>query len=66
MDKDEIISTTVPSENIKCRTCKYKLPAVKIRGETYERYTYGTCAAFENKPSSVLWDNGDCELYQEE
>ena len=66
MDKEEIIRTVEPSKDIRCRTCKHRLQPVKIGGEEYQRYTYGTCAMFENKPDDVLWEKADCELYEEE
>ena len=66
IDKEEIISTVEPSKNIRCRTCKHKLQPVKVRGKEYQRYTFGMCAAFEYKPDDVLWENADCEFYEEE
>ena len=66
MEKDEIIKTKTPKKNIVCKRCKHKLQSVTIAGKEYERYTYGTCGAFENKPPGVLWNGEDCELYEKE
>lgn len=66
MDKDEIIRTREPSHNIQCRTCKFKLQPINVMSKTVERYKYGTCVAFENKPDGVLWGDEKCELYQAE
>lgn len=66
MDKEEIIRTREPGHNIQCRTCKHRLQSIKVMGETVERYKFGTCLAFENKPQGILWDGEECELYQPE
>ena len=65
-DNEEIIRTRSPGRNIKCRTCAHKLPPVVVMGEKVQRYNYGTCKAYENKPQAVLWDGADCELYKKE
>ena len=65
-DKEEIIRTRSPGRNIQCRTCKRKLQPIKVMGETVERYNFGTCTAFENKPDDVLWNGAKCELYDPE
>lgn len=65
-DKEEIIRTVEPGSDIQCRTCKHRLKPVKVMGETVERHTFGTCAAFENKPQGVLWNGDKCELYKPE
>lgn len=62
----EIIKTTEPPSNIICKDCKYRLLPVTIQGVIVERHTYGTCAAFPNKPSDILWNNGICELYEKD
>lgn len=66
VDNEEIIRTKEPGRNIQCRTCAHKLPPLTIMGETVQRYNYGTCLAFENKPQGVLWDGEPCELYKPE
>ena len=65
-DKEEIIRTRSPGKNIPCRTCAHKLKPVVVMGETVQRYNYGTCAAYENKPQGVLWNGEECELYKKE
>lgn len=66
VDNEEIIRTKEPGRNIQCRTCKHKLPPCEIMGEKVQRYNYGTCQAFDNKPQGVLWNSEKCELYQPE
>lgn len=66
MEKDEIIRTREPGRNIQCRTCKHRLQTIEVMGEKVERYKFGTCLAFENKPQGVLWDGEKCELYESE
>ena len=66
MDKDEIIRTTEPKDDIPCRKCKNKLHAIEVMGEKVERYKFGTCLVFENKPQGVLWNGEKCELYKPE
>lgn len=65
-DNEEIIRTRSPGKNIPCRTCKLKLKPVVVMGEKVQRYSYGTCEAYENKPQGVLWNGEKCELYQKE
>lgn len=66
MDKNEILRTVAPDENIPCKTCKYKLEAVTVMEQVVHRYNYGTCHAFKNKPQGILWDGEQCELYSKE
>lgn len=66
MDKEEIIRTREPDRNIQCRTCKRKLQPIEVMGEKVERYKFGTCHAYVNKPQGVLWNGEKCELYQPE
>ncbi len=66
MDKDEILRTVVPKDDIPCRTCKHKLEPVTVMGQKMPRYNYGTCHAFKNKPMGVLWRGEQCELYSKE
>lgn len=66
MDKEEIIRTREPDRNIQCRTCKCKLQPIEVMGEKVERYKFGTCHAYVNKPQGVLWNGEKCELYQPE
>ena len=66
MDHEEIIRTREPAHTIQCRTCKFRLQAIEVMGQKVERYKYGTCMAFENKPDGVLWNNEKCELYAAE
>ena len=64
MDHDEIIRTRVPPDDIRCKTCLFKLPPVEVMGRITERHTFGTCFVFEDKPSGILWKHEDCELYK--
>lgn len=66
MDDKEIIRTREPDDDIPCKTCKHRLKTIEVMGEKVERYKFGTCAAFENKPQGVLWNGEKCELYQPE
>ena len=66
IDKNEIIRTTSPGEDIQCRTCKHKLEPVEAMGKKIPRYNYGTCHAFKNKPMGVLLRGEKCELYSKE
>lgn len=66
IDKDELFNTVTPSDDIPCKTCRFKLQPVVVMGRKVERHTYGTCSAFENKPSEVLWKGEKCELYNPE
>lgn len=66
IDKDEIIRTVQPPDNIVCKTCKFKLQPVVVMGEKFERHTFGTCQAFEDKPIGILLKGEKCELYQPE
>lgn len=65
-DKDEIIRTTEPKNDIPCRTCKHRLRPIEVMGEKVERHTFGTCAVYGTKPPGVLWDGEKCEFYQPE
>ena len=65
-DKDEIIRTQTPGDNIPCKTCKHKLAPVEVMGEKIPRYNYGACHAFKVKPNGVLWRGEECELYCKE
>ena len=66
IDKDEIIRTVQPPDNIVCKTCKFKLQPVIVMGEKFERHTYGACLAFADKPIGIILRGEDCELYQPE
>jgi hypothetical protein len=59
----EVWGVTHPSKDIVCKTCKYKLKESKLLGE---RYTYGKCDIYEDKPNEILFDNAKCEFYQQE
>lgn len=65
-DKEEIIRTKEPESNIQCQTCRRRLQPIVVMGEKVERYKFGTCHAFENKPQGVLWNGEKCELYDPE
>lgn len=66
MENEEIIRTVEPDDNIQCKTCKRRLKSIEVMGEKVERYKFGTCMAFENKPQGVLWNGEKCELYDPE
>lgn len=66
IDKDEIIRTVQPPDNIICKTCKFKLQPVIVMGEKVEHHTFGTCLVFEDKPDDVLWKGAKCDFYQPE
>ena len=66
LDRDEILRTVRPGEDIPCRTCKYKLEPVVVMGVVTERYNYGVCHVFQNKPMGILFRGQECELYAEE
>lgn len=65
-DKDEIIRTREPGNDIPCRTCRFKLQPVVIMEHKVERFNYGTCNVFEDKPDDVLWKGAKCDFYQPE
>lgn len=66
MEKDDIIRTREPEDDIPCKKCKYRLQPIEVMGEKVERYKFGTCLAYENKPHGILWNGEKCELYQPE
>ena len=66
IDKEEIIRTVQPRDDIICKTCKFKLPPVEVMGERMERHVFGACLAFEDKPDGILWKGEACELYSPE
>ena len=66
IDKEEMFSMRMPSKDIVCKDCAHRLKDVIVQGETYERYTFGTCLAFKHKPLNILWGKGPCELYTKE
>lgn len=65
-DQEEIMRTISPSKNIQCKDCVHRLRPIEFMGKKRERYTYGTCNAFERKPPGVLWKGESCELYKKE
>lgn len=66
MEASEILKTTEPPSTIVCKDCKYRLPPINIKDVIIERYAYGACAVFQNKPTNLLWNHADCELYEKE
>ena len=66
IDKDEIIRTVQPKDDIVCKTCRFKLPPVEVMGERVERHTFGVCLVFDNKPHDVLWKGMECDFYRPE
>lgn len=69
MDRDEIWTSVKPKENIKCKTCAFKLDDVVVAGKLYKRHTYGNCSMYEppdTKPNAVLFEGADCEFYVKE
>lgn len=66
MNNEEIIRTREPANTIQCRTCRFKLQPIEVMGKKVERYKFGACLAFENKPNGVLWECEKCELYAAE
>lgn len=65
-DKDEIIHTISPEEDIQCSTCKYRWKPILIMGEEIPRYYYGSCHAYSDKPLGILFNHEKCELYSKE
>lgn len=63
---NENFHTETPSENILCRNCKFRLPAIQIGNRIVERYTYGACGKYDTKPHSVLWNGAFCPLYRKD
>lgn len=66
IDKEEMFSMRTPSKDIVCKDCAFRLKDVMIQGEVHERYTFGVCHAFKDKPSDILWGETHCELYTKE
>ena len=66
MEKDEIIRTTEPENDIPCRKCRHRLQPIEVMGERVERHKFGTCLVYDDKPQSVLWKGEKCEFYQPE
>jgi hypothetical protein len=55
------------SENIVCKTCIFRKPAVTIDGVLIEKYKHSDCKKFSYpnlKPDEILWDGSPCEFYQ--
>ncbi|MBQ9992583.1 MAG: hypothetical protein IJP33_04050 [Firmicutes bacterium] len=67
MDSNEALNAELPQEEKKeivCKNCLHALPPVQIWGALHERYSFNSCAAFENKPDGIL-NNGDkCPLFK--
>lgn len=64
MDRDEVLHTVGVDENkIVCRTCAHR-----NHGHRYPHFTKAHCGIYRDgiktKPSSVLFENGDCEFYK--
>ena len=62
-------STTVPSGNIQCRDCIFRLRPITINGESFDRSAYGNCEIYEYpnaKPNEVLWQGDNCPNYSKE
>ena len=69
MEQGEGLRTVVPKKNIVCKDCKFKMPDVVVRGETYHRHTFGQCQMYEYpdaKPDAVLFGNSKCDFYVKE
>lgn len=63
---DENFNNQTPPDNILCRTCKLKLKSVEVAGYVQERWNFGTCGAYEDKPQDILWGRSPCQYYEEE
>lgn len=48
-----------------CKTCKFRLPDTEFT-EGYRKCNCEVFVAPEDKPMSILWDNGDCDFYTKE
>lgn len=62
---DEVFGTTIPSEDIICKNCKYR-----DDGTAFSRpYTKGNCQKFPYpgiKPLEILNAGGNCSYYEKE
>jgi len=65
---DLIEDLDLNSDEIVCRTCRYKASGIKInRGQ--KQYTMCFCEKYvypNTKPVKVLFENKDCYLYKKE
>lgn len=65
---DLIEDTDLDSEDIVCKTCKYKGSGIKInRGE--KQYTMCFCEKYvypNTKPVKIMFEKMDCYLYKPE
>lgn len=52
---EEKYSIKLPSDNTKCKTCKFEL---SFDGKNYH------CAKFRFKPSEILYEGEDCPKYE--
>ncbi len=65
MNNKELFGCVSPSDEIKCKDCKYKI------GETIfsNEYHKASCKKYEypnEKPPKILLENGDCKYYEKE
>ena len=55
----------MPSDNILCKKCKYRLPNIKINDFlTIYGYKKGECEKYSNKPNGILFKNENCKYYE--
>ena len=59
---NEELKTIEPGDNIACKDCVYRLPSFS----EIQRYKFGFCGMYDNKPYEVLWENAKCPEYEKE
>ena len=63
MNKDEIIKCVSPSDEIKCKDCKFRIGNTVFLNDYHkiccEKYEYP-----DEKPAGILLDNEDCKYYE--
>lgn len=62
---DDNLYGRLPGDNIACKDCDKRLREVQGY-EQLQRYKYGFCGAYDNKPHGVLWENAKCPEYEKE
>lgn len=60
---DEEMYSISPGDNIACKDCVNRLRDVKW---VNDRYKFGICDVYDQKPYGILWENDKCNYYKKE
>lgn len=69
LDAQPVGEAEMSPDNIQCKSCFFRLPAITVDGRPVERHSVPYCKLYEppeTKPHEVLWDAAPCDYYEKE